>query len=484
MVDVPKILIPELSTDPTPSLAGIVLPQSRGGRTWKVTGDQLADLVNGKLAEASAATSGVSTLIGVDGSGGIVRAFATFQSAKGQNAVGDGVATENTALTALLASSRKLFIDSGTYKVTPEINITEQDYHIVVDPRAKFTTAALDFGPLVKAIGANPVMSFDTFFKDVTSDYDIYQHVVGRSIFTKANSASPVVVSLYSNCEVIAAGSHGFGANFGVYVTGPGTGIVAEFDSHVTHASGISSALVVDSIGSYPSVQAMIVQPNGPSSPFNYGINFNNAAGNNAIVHEAVRFTGAGSAERFLYAGTDMLFTAAEIELPSFIVGPTVAEVGTNAKIRIDANASGSPLISAVGSAASAAIRYRTKSTADHIFQGGDGLSRLVVKGTVGATYLELAAGSGGAVITARGTDTNADVILTGKGSAGVNFLAGDGTSKIRANTTGVGLNGATPVGKSTLPAALSTGGAETNTNICTMVNSLRTTLINLGASQ
>ena len=55
--------------DETPTLAGIAVPQLRAGQTWKVTGDQLADMVNAKLGEADLATAGVSTVFGFDNDG-------------------------------------------------------------------------------------------------------------------------------------------------------------------------------------------------------------------------------------------------------------------------------------------------------------------------------------------------------------------------------------------------------------------------------
>lgn len=49
MVDVPKIKIQEITTDPAPALAGIAVPHTRGGQTWKVGGEKLAELVHQKF---------------------------------------------------------------------------------------------------------------------------------------------------------------------------------------------------------------------------------------------------------------------------------------------------------------------------------------------------------------------------------------------------------------------------------------------------
>ena len=427
------------------------------------TPEAFAAALENAIDDAEASSTGASNILAVK-DGVIVKVNVVATTAKDRGATGDGVATDNTAFGNLYANHSEIFIDGATFKITPEINLTEKDVHVVLHPDAKFTTAAWDMGPIVKAIGTNPVLAFNALFKTVGTDYDLYQHVVGHSIFMQADTTGPVVVSLYSNCEVTESGAYGFGANFGVYMTTTGgVGVGLEIDTHVTASGTTTTALAIDSVGSFPSTQAIIIQPNNANSPFGIGINFNNASGNNAITTKAIRFTGAGTAEGFIFAPTDMLFTSAEIELPSFIVGPTVAEVGTNGKIRIDANASGSPLLSAVGSAGAVAIRYRTKSTADHIFQGGDTLNRFLIKGTTGATYLQVTAGSGGATLATVGTDTNAQVILLGKGTGGAALQDGGGAIKFQTNTTGIGFFATAPVAKQTVTGSKGANAALTS---------------------
>jgi hypothetical protein len=83
--------------------------------------------------------------------------------------------------------------------------------------------------------------------------------------------------------------------------------------------------------------------------------------------------------------------------------------------------------------------------------------------------------------VKAGGSDTNSSVAVEGKGTGG--FIARDGAAaiKFQMNTTGIGFFNTTPVAKQTISAALSTGGAETNTNIATAINAIRTALINYG---
>lgn len=440
-VPVSKIRISELSADSGPTLAGIVLPQSRNGQTWKVSGDQLADLVNAK--------------------------YATHQTAKSKGAIGNGSATENAAFAALYADAAEVFVDSGTYKLSSQINLTAKDAHIVVHPDVVFTNAAWNMGELVTAIGTPPTLAYNAFYKDVTSAYDLWSHVVGSSIVTKASTNGAVVVSLFANCEVVAADSHGFGANFGVYVTGPGTGIVCEIDSHVTHADGLGYALVIDSVGSYASQAAIVIQPNNANAPFLAGISFNNGSFN-AVTNNAIQFGTGGTAGKFLFSHADMMFTQAVMDTNVLIVGPSVASY--NGLIRIDASAGAAPKISAVGSAADVGMLHQTKGTGSYQFLGGDGVNRLFITGTTGASYIKITNGSAGATISVAGTDTNSDVVVGGKGSGGVNLLDGAAASKLRVNTTGLGVFGTTPVAKQTV-----TGSRGANAALASLLTALST---------
>lgn len=409
-------------------------------------------------------TTGASYLYGETPSGAVAKVNPVFVNAKDYGAVGDGAATENSALANAYAAGSNLFVPSGTYKISPEVDVATKDIRVQIDPSAKFTTAAWDMGNLARIIGANPVFAIDAIYKGFNTDYDLYEHAVGQSIFTEANTTGPTVVSLYSNCEVKVSGAYGFGANFGVYMTQTGgVGVGLEIDTHVTQPGTTTTALAIDSIGSYESTQAIIIQPNGPSSPFGIGINFNNASGNNAITTKAIRFTGAGTAQHFIYSPDDMTFTSAVLETNVFIVGPSVPLF--DSLLRVDASASGSPKLSAVGSATNIGILVQTKGTGGVSFARGDSATCFRVAGGSGTatTYLEAAAGSGGATITARGSDTNADVILTGKGTAGVNILDGGGASKLRANTTGIGFNASTPIAKPAITGSRSGNAALAN---------------------
>jgi len=369
-------------------------------------------------------------------------------------AVADGSTNDSAKFTAMFSLVTAMLlaqpghatavqIPAGDYALSSDVTIASGDMAIKVDPGATFSGHVIDFGNLTKAIGATPTLAYDALFKSVTSDFDAYEHVVGKSIFLKADTAAPVLVSLYSNAEAAYAGSSVFGANIGTYVTAAGTGIAVEFDSHVTHASGLGYAVVIDAIGSYASQAAIIIQANGASSPFLTGISFNNST-YDVVTNNAIQYLGTGSAARYLYAPDTMNFTSAVIETPTFIAGPTVAS--TTGRLRVDASASGSPKLSAVGSATDLNIVYQAKGTGQHQFSAAlvptanDGAAL----GTTSLSFSDLFLASGAVLNIAAGNwvATHTSGILT------------VGTGDLRVTTAGT--NAASVV---------TVGGAQTLTN-------------------
>jgi hypothetical protein len=91
------------------------------------------------------------------------------------------------------------------------------------------------------------------------------------------------------------------------------------------------------------------------------------------------------------------------------------------------------------------------------------------------------AAAGGAPQMQAVGADANIPVTIQTKGTGLGSLASSTGGTKVRWSDIGVAFNGNSPVGKQTLSAALSTGGAETNINICTAINALRTALVNNG---
>ncbi|MBZ9986055.1 hypothetical protein LB572_02975 [Mesorhizobium sp. BH1-1-5] len=118
------------------------------------------------------------------------------------------------------------------------------------------------------------------------------------------------------------------------------------------------------------------------------------------------------------------------------------------------------------------------------IFFRNQGLNTFQVDGpaaSVNRLAVIAAVTTGSPLLYTSGTDANISGALQGTGTGGWKFLDGAGAKKVEYNTTGVGFFGVAPVAQQAIGAALSTGGAETNTNIATRINQIRTALINLG---
>ena len=288
-------------------------------------------------------------------------------------------------------------INSATYALSGNFSApAATSKHVSVDPSAAFTGGLLNLSNLIPIIGASPTIAYDTIYKETAAADNGYYHVVGYSAFVKNTNPNITSVGVYGNGQAAVSGASVFGANFGCYVTAAGaSGIACELDSHVTVPGASAYALALDSVGAYPSTAAIVIQNNNANATFDVGISFNNANGDGVITAggSAIRMN-VGIVGKFISA-PGITATVAEIELPSFVVGPTVAS--TNSLVRIDASAAGTPTIKPVGSSA------------------------------------------------------NATLLIQGRGTGGVNLLAGDGTTKFRVNNTGLGFHATAPVAKQTI---------------------------------
>lgn len=289
-----------------------------------------------------------------------------------------------------------LQIPAGTYPLSGNVTPPKASGIFTVDPDAVFTGGVLDMKNVMPIIGPSPSMAYNAIYKEVGAAEAGYYHVVGYSAFIKNTRPGVVTVGIYANGEAAVSGASVFGANFGCYVTAAGAkGIALELDSHVTVAGAEAYGLAIDSVGAFPSIAAIVIQNNNINATFDNGISFNNASGGSVITAggAAIRMND-GIVGRFIYA-PGITATLAEIELPSFIVGPTTS--GANALVRIDASAAATPIIKSVG------------------------------------------------------TSANSTLLLQGKGTGGVNLLAGDGTSKVRTGNNGIGFHGTAPVAKQSI---------------------------------
>lgn len=158
----------------------------------------------------------------------------------------------------------------------------------------------------------------------------------------------------------------------------------------------------------------------------------------------------------------------------SFLAGQILSDVGTldwRRSIEVRApNSSGTPLIRVRDEASTPSEAYLGGKT-----NGELGLRVYRYSGSTTTAYafgwlaesdrFKLKAGQGPAN---KGSETFSTMIE-------VRCIAGTG------NLGQMGFFGATPVNRQTLPSAMSTGGSETNANLATAINQLRSILSNLG---
>lgn len=151
------------------------------------------------------------------------------------------------------------------------------------------------------------------------------------------------------------------------------------------------------------------------------------------------------------------------------------------------------------------------------VLSGASDLARITIGGSAGVAHFYVQAKSSGVVYLANGAgtilrlesygatsgavnhvrvvnratgndpivealgDTNRSLLLKGAGTGGVKMGGSDGVAKIYANQTGISFFNGSAVAQQSVGPALSTGGSETNTNLATRINDIRTALINYG---
>lgn len=122
--ELPKVKISELATDPAPTLAGIAVPHTRNGQTWKVSGTALSTLIKADIASADAASDGISALIGLNAAGtGLVKANRFVLNVQDFGAGAAKTGEQNTAAfqsaidEADSAGGGTILVPAGTYQM-------------------------------------------------------------------------------------------------------------------------------------------------------------------------------------------------------------------------------------------------------------------------------------------------------------------------------------------------------------------------------
>ncbi|MER8846056.1 hypothetical protein [Mesorhizobium australicum] len=132
----------------------------------------------------------------------------------------------------------------------------------------------------------------------------------------------------------------------------------------------------------------------------------------------------------------------------------------------------GAPAISVQGSDTNAALVLTSKGTESVYVQSGGQIAAQfqTAASTVNWLFLQGAATNGQPIITATGSDTNVTGILRGRGAGGWQIQDGAAGIKFAANTTGIGFNGTAPVAKPTVTGAK--GGNAALTSLLTQLAS------------
>ena len=171
----------------------------------------------------------------------------------------------------------------------------------------------------------------------------------------------------------------------------------------------------------------------------------------------------------------------------------TAAQINSGAVIHAGLGSTDSPTFAnvVVGNGTAAAPSMRGADTDSGIFHGTD-----FVGLTAGGNEIVRANATGLSLNTGRSfgfktasvnftaslvTGATDGMLWNSDSSASYFRYQVNSTTRLELNNTGIGFFGATPVARPTVGAALSTGGSETNTNLATRINDIRTALINLG---
>lgn len=368
----------------------------------------------------------------------------------------DGVA----GVTSLFSSGSGVrYIPGGTIKLDTEVKPAVADIAGIIDVSTDFTGASyLNLGNIIEW-QIEPIFSHDFARKEYTTDYDDFNNLFLHARHARNSTTGKPVVAYYGTAESNGTNARAFGANFTGFVTADGgraCAIEADAGYRNGATTGVANGILVVSAGAAACDVAISIQCNDAAAQWGNGINFSfNAdsdepSGNitGALIRAGSNAGVAASAERFIYATSDMSFSAAEIDLPSFRVEATPA--GVYNRVSISAGATGAaPRIKAIGTDTNVPLTLQSKGTGVITFET-NGVETFRITSNGGPDALQATSGTGLCGLGARGSSTNIDIALTGKGSGGVRLRDGSANVMIHCNSTGVGFFGTTPVAKPT----------------------------------
>lgn len=384
-------------------------------------------------------------------------------------------ANDNSRLSLMMASppSRKI-IEDGSYSLQSNWQPDRADVDISSGADVSFTGAYPDFRNLIP-FQAGPIWSQNLISKTYSADWkgggNIFQlasYVTSETTDLYTNGKNAVAV--YGGADSRGAGSSVWGGNFVAYANSPtATSIGIELNCGTLVNGGLSYGLVIASAGNFQPQNAIQVQNNNIASRFLDGIVFRYRELVGGITGSVFRIVGQGDAlstcENFLKV-TSVVATQSEIETPSFLVNATQPNTVNRLAVR-GASTGSPPSLRATGVDTDVSLNYVSKGAGQHIFTA-NGIEVLRATATVGTDSLQVAAGTGAAVLSVRGGTADADVVVQGKGTAGVRLRGGDSSVKFRVNTVGIGFYNTNPVAKPTV-----SGSRNGNAALASLIQAL-----------
>ncbi len=368
----------------------------------------------------------------------------------------DGSTDNAAGFTNLLGhTSGWQIVPYGTYRLDSNVTPAARDLSLRIDPSATFAgTGRLKFDNLIP-FQATPVYSLDFFRKTIDSNYSSYGNVFVRGAYAKSTVGTVPVVAVFGGAEATAASGKCWGGNFVSYArNATATAIGIEINCGADTAGGSSYGLVIASANTQPANAAIQIQSNASASQFVTGINFDWDATDGGITGAVIKLTGVGSATATHFINvTGIEFSTAEISLPSFAVEATAASTVNNIHVA-GAATLGSPTLKFRGTDTNVNGSITCQGTGVLVFTN-NGAEQFRIQATNAVDSLQVVAGTGGGTLSVRGSTTNADVNVTGKGSGGVRIRDGGSIERFRVNTTGVGFFAVAPVAQQTSGANL-----------------------------
>jgi hypothetical protein len=406
-------------------------------------------------SDSTSAAIGVYTLVGTAAAAFTVSNLYQYRAEQGTFGAGSTVTNQYGYLagTTLIGATNNYGfygnIAAGTNRYNFYANGTAANYF----------AGALSLGASPSAVtGSLPVnISYNltgaTSVTNIRAIPSILSDVTGNAIVFKSNPFTQAaaftlggLIHYDATQGTIGAGSavvnqYGFNAaasligatnNYGFFSSIPsGTGRF-NFYANGTAANVFAGTT---SIGGAVGSESLRVTPT--ASAVNFVTIQGSVTGGAPTIFSAGSDTNIGLLSSSKGTGSQQFYTNGFAQL-QFLVSHTASAVNY---LQVTGNATtGGPILSAQGSDTNVSINYTGKGTGGHVFSSGNVSNiQFVVSNTTSAVnYLQVTGAAAGSepAITAQGTDSVIDIILTPKGTGGVGIGTSSPSSKLEVNGT------------------------------------------------